>query len=118
MPGSTGSTADDRAGWPEGGGQGQARRQGPGDDAERAAGPVTGDQLPLVRLADDGVGQHADPADQEAAVIGGVAQQLVRRPLHGDGDLVGQRRGQAPVGRLDGEVERSGLGGVPGDDGA
>src|SRR6202034_4706022 len=110
-------TADGVAGGPEGGGQGDAGAQGSGDDAERAAGLVAGGQVPLVGRAESGVGQHAGPADQVAAV-GGGAQQLVREALHGDSDLVGQRGGQAPVGRLDSEVERSGLGGVPGDDGA
>ena len=67
-----GSAADDVAGAGEGGGQGQAGGQGAGDDAERAAGLVAGDQVPLVGLADHGVGQHADPVFQEAAVDSGV----------------------------------------------
>ena len=52
--------------------------------------------MPLVGQAGYGVGQHADPAFQEAAVDRGGAHQLIRRPLHGDGDLVGQRGVRPP----------------------
>ncbi len=80
---------------------------------------MASNQVPLIGLADDGIGQHADPVDQEAAVDRGVADEVVRGALHGDGDLVGPRAGEAlRAGDLDGEVERSGLGWVPGDDGA
>ncbi len=46
-------------------GQGQARGQGPGDDAERPAGLVAGEQVPLVGPAEDRVRQTQVPLSRK-----------------------------------------------------